>query len=260
MELNVFQSQPGSFEPIGYDESCQLKTSNNNLTQNEIYKKSYNRCCDTRTTVNNEMFYLDQYERINICPDKRNGTDFDNTIETFADPSDPSNKISEEQILKIQTSQHPPSQTVQVNSPKKPTANPPTKQQVKPTKSTKTENPTKKDEKEKDKKKDKKKKNKWSEKYYDEYDQYYDYDISYFPYYFPPPIPDYVPYESPPVYPMNMRPGSIPIVSPQSQAQQSQLPDHQSELQSQFDNNTVLYIIMVLAFLFLLFVMYKFLL
>ena len=258
MEINVFQSQPGSFDAIGYDESCQLKTSNN-LTQNEIYKKSYNRCCDTRTTVNNEMFYLDQYERINSCPQsKQNGMDFDNMIEAFADPSDPSNKISdkisEEQIIKIQTSKHP-QLPVKQETAKKPTKSV-VKQPNEPKPHPKEPHPKEPHPKEpqlkdNDKKKGKKRKNKWTDKYYDEYDQYYDYDISYFPYYFPPPIPDYVPYESPPVYPMNQRPI---VVDKQYE------PERQIYQQPQQDqNNTILYAMMVFAFMFLMFIIYKFL-
>jgi hypothetical protein len=201
MEMSLFQSQPGPFDPIGFDETCQLKTSNNDLTQAEIFKKRYNRCCDIRTSVNNDLFYLDQYERVGVCS---NDNSNDANIETFADPADPSNKAPAALHGTLYKQEGPKlSPTLPKQQPKETP-----KQQPKETPKQQPKEP--KEARKMDKGKKRKK-----QKYNDDYDQYYDYDLSYFPYYFPQPFPDYVPYDIPPTYPPI---SSIPPQVPQVQA------------------------------------------
>ena len=81
--MSIFQSQPGEFQPIGFDDTS--STSAPKLSQKQIYESCYNNSRDIRTKVNNDMYYLHQYDRIDGRSDQFSKTDF---LENFADPTD----------------------------------------------------------------------------------------------------------------------------------------------------------------------------
>lgn len=306
--MSIFQSLPGPFDPIGYDETCQLKTSNNNLTQAEIYKRSYNRCCDVRTSVNNNLFYLDKYEKVGgLCTNSNSNETGSNNIETFADPADESNKfpivISEPSTSP--TTSSPSTSTSPTTSTSSSTTSTTSTTSTSPSTSTPqmttsqiaiskflTKVPSKflskskpstinksstlstlsttlpkEDGKENVKENTKgeikhtkgkgTKRKKRNQRYYDddEYDQYYDYDLSYFPYYFPQqPLPDYIPYEIPPTYPLQ----PIYPVHPTYQYDNPHVSRQSNKIQSQVsrdEDNLIMYL-MAICFVFLIVMAY----
>lgn len=201
--MDVFHSQPGPFEPIGFDDTAIPNTNpHQSLSQAQIFNACYNNCHDIKTKTNNNLYYLDQYDRIDFRNPRMCQTKAD-FLEHFADPDDlagsssnmspPPNpdippKDGDTIVVTVQPSQPSKSALTVINSPSK---NDETNEPKKTDKTGKTGKKTKKIRENKIKNKHRNRNNDKdsdSDDDYDDYNDYYQYYDNDYPYYQQLPI------------------------------------------------------------------------